>query len=815
MREDGPGDRTSLSSTQVDLVDQVRGEFESAWRSGDQPQIEAYLAGRDEAVWPALLRELMAIEVGLRRDRGERPDPHEYRERFPGQESLTLSAFTEDRPAEGRAVRERGADTEAATRLGTGRPVAGDEATTVDGNLAPRVVPIVEIPGYEIQEEIGRGGMGVVYRAVQCNLGCPVALKILPLAFASDPERLQRFRNEASIAANLRDARVVPVTDIKESGGTLVLIMPFVEGCDLSKIIDDRKKALRDGAESSDSFHRYSTLQERNYLASILALLDQAVDAVAAIHEAGVIHRDIKPSNILVDRHGQIRITDFGLARLGREAVITSAGSTMGTHGYMSPEQWDGREDIDGRADLFSLGATIHQAVTLELPFGKRRITARDPRPARPSKRRPRLSSDLDAVILKALEPDRDQRYGSAAELQDDWRRARAGLLPKATRPRPIRHLARWVRQRSRTLATTGITSVLLAVAGTFLVPWRPTPAESRPRTVEVVTKPPGARFVLVPIDDQDGEPRPERLIRPDRGATTPARLPIRPGDYLVVVAWPDDRFHEVYRHVPKPGELPGALRHTRWYERPGSIQLPEVEIPPPSVLDRMAYFEGKEGIAIGASKPRLSLRGRNVPPFYLDRHEVTVRDFLKVTSGLMTSSRYQMNGPDDAVRYVSWDEATHAIERMGKRLPTDAEYEFAATRGGTQPFPGADPAPYLANEDWRFGPVESPDYDQTDTKPPVFGLYSNVAEWTSSWMIPTPGYQRDALPENPSRLRIIRGGPPSVVQGRPNPSEFATGLKSRVAKRRGSDWPPGVGFRGARSARPRFLDDAEPATAQ
>ncbi len=349
MSEDGLVGLTSLSATQADLVDRACDRFEMAWRSGERPQIEDYLVGLEGPVCTALLCELLAIEMELRRVRGERPAPQEYRERFPALSTLPDSAFeatiagphpparpgasgtnegTErdmlpDRPA----PRDGGADertrrgtggAETVTRPGTDRPSVGEGPTLKTEGAPGPAPPIALVPGFEILEEVGRGGMGIVYRALQRNLDDrQVALKFLPPAFASDPTRLRRFRTEASIAANLRDARVVPVYDIREVGGTLVLIMPFVEGRDLSHILADRKKQIQAEGDSGEARLRGSTVEEQDYLASILPLLDQVVAAVAAIHEAGVIHRDIKPSNILVDGRGNIQLTDFGLARLG------------------------------------------------------------------------------------------------------------------------------------------------------------------------------------------------------------------------------------------------------------------------------------------------------------------------------------------------------------------------------------------------------------------------------------------------------------------------------------------------------------------
>jgi eukaryotic-like serine/threonine-protein kinase len=692
--------------------------------------------------------------------------------------------------------------------------------------------PSLRLPGFEILGEVGRGGMGVVYKARQISLDRLVALKFLPPALADDPVRLLRFRNEAAIAARLTDSRILPVFDILEGGGVPVLVMPFVEGRDLARILAERKAATEAPRPSG---RRRDAHADREYLESVLPLLDQVVAAVAALHQAGVIHRDIKPSNILVDARGDVRLTDFGLARLGQSPQMTAPGAAMGTPGFMSPEQWDGREDVDFRADVFGLGATLYQVLTLALPYGLARPGKDAPPARRPRASQPALPAGLDAVILKALEPDRRDRYASADVLREDWRQVRAGRPPRfAGRAGPSLRLSRWARRRPW-MATNLVALAVLAGALALTLADRraaalPDPGGARrtpdaraartttvipdrSRAVRVETDPPGARFVLVLLGEGDGEPDSRRRIDPPAGARTPARVAAPPGDYLVVVEWPDGRFHEVYRHVPAPGESAGVYRHLRWQEHSGVIELPPIEAPPQDVLGRMAYFGGSPAYAVGAGPaPSASFPARDVPAYYLDQFEVSIRDYLGVAPGVPAAFGGHAPGPDGAVRYVSFDEATHYIEKMGKRLPTEAEYELAATGGGTRPFPGGEPDIYLLEHTWPFGPVGSPGYDRTATRPPVFGLYSNVAEWTSSWFVLAPRLAGVALPGDPARLRVIRGGPPSVVRGEPDPDEFQLGPRYRVGHPRSNAWPPGVGFRGARSARPRFLAGGAPA---
>src|SRR5262245_29734248 len=281
------------------------------------------------------------------------------------------------------------------------------------------------IPGFLVREKIGEGGMGVLFRARQLSLQREVALKLLPPALTADPANLDRFRHEAQVAAKLTNSHILPLFDILEvAGAPPVLVMPFIAGPNLSQIITrhhDERKNLAGATRGA---------ADRAYLQQVLALLDQLVEAVGVIHEAKILHRNIKPSKLLGDSHGHLWLADFGLARLGQEG---GGGRAQGTPGYMSPEQ-AAAEEVDERSDIFSVGATMYKALTGELPF-ERRVTFTDAPLMPPSHKQAGLSSDVDAVILKALALDRDQRYVTATELRDDWRRAREGLLPHARKP--------------------------------------------------------------------------------------------------------------------------------------------------------------------------------------------------------------------------------------------------------------------------------------------------------------------------------------------------------------------------------------------
>ena len=273
----------------------------------------------------------------------------------------------------------------------------------------------LSVRGFQMLGELGRGGMGLVYRARQLSLQRDVALKVLPPILACDPNRLERFRNEARVAASLSDSHILPVFDVLEVDGVPIVVMPLIDGAPLSRMIEEARH------ERANLPRDQVTAFDRAYLARIFPLLDQFLKAVVGLHQANILHRDIKPSNLLVDQKGHLWLADFGLARLGRESQGTLPGMVLGTPGFMSPEQAAGREDIDARSDLFSVGATLYKSLTGQLPYAKKKVEPDTGPPPRPSSIQNLLGRDLDAVLGKALEADVSQRYQSARELLADW----------------------------------------------------------------------------------------------------------------------------------------------------------------------------------------------------------------------------------------------------------------------------------------------------------------------------------------------------------------------------------------------------------
>jgi serine/threonine protein kinase/formylglycine-generating enzyme required for sulfatase activity len=705
----------------------------------------------------------------------------------------------------------------------------GEETVPNDRPRQPASGIGFEVPGFELLGELGRGGMGIVYRARQISLNREVAIKFLPPPLAADPNRLERFRNEAAVAASLTDSHIVPVFDILEVQGVPFLIMPLIDGPDLAKIIRDRQ--LEKEGQHPPQPHPWALGSDQSYLNRVLPLLDQMVEAVAAIHAAGVLHRDIKPSNVLVDGRGNLWLSDFGLARLQESGVGTVPGAGVGTPGYASPEQAEGAEDIDFRADLFSLGATLYKALTLEMPYGQRGKGG-EQLPVAPSRRQALLSRDFDAVLLKALEWEREERYAGAVEFQADWLRVRSGQLPQARRLGPVRRLIRLGRRYPRQLTAVFAIALLAGIIGLVwgrLFHGPPPEPESPPptdsvikRTVVVSTDPPGARVVLVPLDKENGQPLPERAIRgmtktraENKGVSVGqveiGDVPI--GQYLVVAAKEKVGFHEVYRVVPASGTLRLRIHGLGTENKDGKVELPLIRIWPENVAKGMARFEGGN-FQMGSSRfTDCPPHQREVAAFYLDPMEVTVKDYKDVRP--LSPKLSQSPAPKDnyPVTYVSYEDALEYAESKGKRLPDEAEYEFAATNGGKWAFPWGDDGERI--KDWPLGPAGEPTFDRTNTDPPVYGLYSNVAEWTTSWNFPYPSapastfevyrsYAARGLPE----ARIVRGGPSQIITGNQKPGAEAIGKgpRGRFGLTRDSAHP-GLGFRCARSVAPRFLD--------
>jgi serine/threonine-protein kinase len=446
----------------------------------------------------------------------------------------------------------------------------------------------------------------------------------------------------------------------------------------------------------------------------------------------------------------------------------------------------------------------------MELPYGKGWIDGDTPSPVLPSRRQPALGTkDYDAVLLKALELDPADRYSSVAEMAEDWQRVRQGLLPRAQRAGPIRRAVRAARRHPWRVAVCLLLILLLGGLGAALMPRDSTIY----RTVYVDTEPQGARVVLVPVDPDTGALMPEKKIRTDE--RTPAKLKRVPaGEYLIVAELADHRFHEVFRTIPTFDEETGGSTYKAFQRRPdGGVQLDEISIPGPEVVKGMTRFEGGSFMMDSTSVNQVPPFKVIVAPFYLDTTEVSFGAWKQHLDAPII--RMPKETPDGkAAAFVTFDQALYYAAQIGKRLPDEFEYEFAATAGGKYRFPWGDEDKIKA---WTFGKVGEPSWDQTKTNPPVCGLFSNVAEWTlsSNWPYESADPRVHAFyAANTDRFRktrIVRGGPFPVVDSQqgsviPDASPIWDPRFRHAISRH--DRYRGLGFRCARSAKPRFLDD-------
>ena len=315
---------------------------------------------------------------------------------------------------------------------------------------------------FRIVRELARGGMGVVYEAVQTSLDRRVALKILPSGALLSPNALERFHREAATAAQLHHTGIVPVFAVGEEQGVHYYAMQFIEGCSLS---DHLKGMRRDGiTPDAEYFRRVARWGQR------------VASALAYAHERDTIHRDIKPSNLLLDGADHVWITDFGLARTSARATITASGDVIGTARYMSPEQAGGGHDqLDERTDIYSLGATLYELLTLTPAFEGdsreevlNRIARERPTPLR--RRAAGVPRDLETIVHKCLEKESPRRYGSAAEVAEDLRRFLAHESILARRPSLLVKAGRYARRHRLRLAAAGVILLLAAIAVTLVV---------------------------------------------------------------------------------------------------------------------------------------------------------------------------------------------------------------------------------------------------------------------------------------------------------------------------------------------------------
>ena len=349
---------------------------------------------------------------------------------------------------------------------------------------APSAVlaPGTAVGRYRVVRELGAGGMGTVYEAIDPELARRVVLKSLHPALARDAKARERLRREARLLGSLSHPCLVEVIDVVEQDHALHVVMPFVEGSTLAAhLAADRARSLVDGGVGP--VHLQDVTDHGAALRSLLCAFVGLAEALQCAHDAGIVHRDVKPENVLVLPDATARLFDFGLARPDGELRLTSVGEMLGTPLYMAPEQIDGGA-ATAASDVYALGVMLYEALTLVHPFAGgggraatfQRILAGDPVP--PRRHHERLSRDLEGValqnvdVLRAMERQPEQRYRSAAAFARDLRRV-LDLEPTEARPvSGITAMWRRLRRRPRATALWTVAVVALVAAAGMAMQW-------------------------------------------------------------------------------------------------------------------------------------------------------------------------------------------------------------------------------------------------------------------------------------------------------------------------------------------------------
>jgi WD40 repeat protein len=421
-----------------ELLARLLQEQRRRWRVGDHTLVEAYLerypALRDDA--EAIL-DLLYNEFALREERGEAPLPEDYCARFPDLASpfrIQLQLH--------QAFSLKG--------LVSAAP-ATETAPEVTGPPAPAPAEHLPcLPDYEILGVLGRGGMGIVYKARQVPLERTVALKMIGSGAGAGPHELARFRTEARSAARLQHPNIVQIHEVGEYDGRPYLTLEFLDGRSLAQRLGGRPLPAGQAAQ----------------------LVGTLARAMHYAHGRGVIHRDLKPANVLLAADGTPKITDFGLAcRLDAAAGLTQTGVLLGTPSYMAPEQAAGRARATGPAtDVYSLGAILYELLTGRPPFlGETALhtleQVRSQEPVPPSRLQPGVPRDLETVCLKCLQKEPAKRYATAEALADDLGRFLSGRPIAARRTGAAERAWRWCRRNPAVASLAGALALLLGAA--------------------------------------------------------------------------------------------------------------------------------------------------------------------------------------------------------------------------------------------------------------------------------------------------------------------------------------------------------------
>jgi serine/threonine protein kinase len=597
---------------------------------------------------------------------------------------------------------------------------------------------------YQLRRRLGAGGTCEVWKATDRMTGRDVALKLPRWREQSIDERL-RFLREGRALSRLRHPGVVTLYELGRDTALPYLAIELVEGGTLRDRLQRGALPARVAAE----------------------LCQKLATALDHAHQRGLLHRDVKPANVLLRGESDPVLTDFGLAKDERDGSdLTEHGDVLGTVAYMPPEQAAGQSStVDARADVYGVGAVLFESLTGVAPSRQLAGAApaarkgQDPRTVAPS-----LPRALAAICHKATQHSPADRYASAAAMAADLDRYLGGSAVIARYP------TRW-RRALRSLSGSWKTAalILFCVVVTLGMTVAASSNDDR-REVSIQVDPPETRIAFVPLREWGARRDPQNVTFGSGTGQLSARL--FPGPYYVIAVSPDGRFHEVQRCVPAEGDeqiRPGDYRKAKLLPT-GTVSLKSISLSTHDGTEGMTLVEGAASYSPGAAGEITSDVGYPIASFYMDREE------------------FSPSGEDGDVWTGSYCDAVDAAERAGNRLPTELEYEFAATVRGGSRYPWGAEFPKEA--------AAAPSVDRLAPSGEVTGLVTGVAEWA------TPIDQLD--PARPAEYAVVRGGDSATTTGDLRSTPASCDPTSRVYLPEVVS-PAGVGFRGVRSATPLF----------
>lgn len=537
---------------------------------------------------------------------------------------------------------------------------------------------------FDLLEEIGRGGMGVVFRAHQRSLNRTVAVKVLPDSWTLSERQVARFQREARAVAKLAHPGIVSVYFVGEEDATHFFAMELVEGRDL-------RAELKLLGGKSDEDTQLPAFRDPTHHRTAARLVFGVAEALEHAHRRQIVHRDIKPSNLLLGPDGTLKLADFGLARDEEDGALTLTGELAGTPQYMSPEQVRRRQEhIDHRTDIYSLGVVLYELLTGKRPFDHsdssrvmRDILAREART--PRHRDESIPRDLETICLKAIEKAPKDRYQSAHDFGADLKRFLNGDEIRARPMSGTKRVLRNVRRRPMRVVA-GVAALGLACAS-FAVGTSQAKAPMGYVSFRAAAGTPNGEVWVQGIEDFDGKLTGARKL----GAEPLGSIELEPGNYRFTV-------------VNDNASTQQLVQYTRYVRGDKELEFTPNLRPLEQVTEGMAlipagtYTVGDPELTI---VPHYAQRQVTLGSYWIDKTEVTNAEFLafcRANPGAQRPRHWPKDGADYPAAWgelpvigVHFEDAQAFAAWAGKRLPTHVEWEVAATGGQGQAFPWGD----------------------------------------------------------------------------------------------------------------------------